>query len=92
MGMFTSLPSPLYFQPFVLPPLYSFLYSHVCLWNILKKKPLLSQSHHQLVAGGVPGEHWVASVASYPNTDLVVSGGCGPITVGVALGGLLSQY
>lgn len=50
----------------------------IALWNLMKKKPLVCRKHHQPSNVGVSTdaaeEHWVSSVAAYPNTDLVASG------------------
>ena len=42
----------------------------------MKKKPLVYRRHHQPSKAdvGLVKEHWVSSVAAYPNTDLVASG------------------
>lgn len=44
------------------------------MWNIQKKKPLVTTSHS---SGGTPtgaGELWVTAVATLPYTDLIASG------------------
>ena len=52
--------------------------SSVALWSITKKKPLVSQPHHQGPLAGAPAssleESWVTSVSAYTSTDLVASG------------------
>ena len=44
----------------------------------MKKKPVLTRMHHHLPSEeeevSKAREHWVTSVAAYPNTDLLASG------------------
>ena len=52
--------------------------SSIALWSVVKKKPLVVRPHHfHSESENTPPmaeEHWVTSVAAYPNTDLIASG------------------
>lgn len=48
----------------------------ICVWGVLKKKPLctLSQAHGIDATNNEP--NWISSISCIPNSDLIVSGSC----------------
>ena len=56
--------------------LYSRPSSTIAVWNIQRKKPLVSVNHHvdDHSLSTIAGELWVTAVAALPFTDLIASG------------------
>ncbi|XP_046403670.1 U3 small nucleolar RNA-interacting protein 2 [Ischnura elegans] len=48
----------------------------LCLWSVARKKPLccLAEAHGKQELNGEP--NWISSIATFTNTDLLVSGSC----------------
>ena len=51
-----------------------FVFSHIALWSLLKKKPLftVSSAHGRDESNNTP--NWISAIASFSMTDLVASG------------------
>lgn len=48
--------------------------SSVCLWSVLKKKPLVTKQHAHGTTAGHKSEDWISAVAALHYSDLVASG------------------